>query len=191
MPPAAVRFRLPVPTEEVPSTKAEPFTSETALLPELLNDTAPVKAFPALLKAIAFAPALKLEVPPTVRAPDCAMPAPTAVKFVPMFEVAKFKARVFVIVDEVPLLKATLPVKLLAEPLVVKLIEVPAFKVVVPGTVTVPVWLMASPAVKTKLPPFVKVTEGRTIVAVGLLKFSVKLRKFVSEVKFVGTEAAT
>jgi len=62
-----------------------------------------------------------------------------AVKFVPMFEAAKFKGLVSVIVAVLPLLKATLPVKLLAEPLVVKSMEVPAFKVVVPGTVRAPV----------------------------------------------------
>ena len=62
-----------------------------------------------------------------------------AVKFVPMFEIAKFKGLVSVIVAVLPLVKATLPVKLLLVPLVVRSMEVPAFKVVVPGTVSVPV----------------------------------------------------
>lgn len=66
--PLAVRFRLPVPTEEVSITKAPPLTRDTALLPELFTETAPVKALPACVKVMGFAPALKLEVPPTVKA---------------------------------------------------------------------------------------------------------------------------
>ena len=139
--PLAVRFKLPVPTEEVPRTKARLLTRETAELPELLRETAPVKAL-LNVREIALAPALKLEVPPTVSIPACPIPAlaavAIAVKLLPMFEAAKFKVLVSVIVAVVPLVKATLPVRLLPLPLVVKSIEVPAFSVVVPGTVTVP-----------------------------------------------------
>ena len=143
---------------------------------------------------MALAPALKLEVPPTVKAPACPMPAlaavATAVKFVPMLEAAKFKVLVSVIMAVVPLVRATLPVKLLLAPLVVKSIEVPAFKVVVPGTVTVPVSLMAAPAVKERLPPLFKVMDGIAIFAAAFEKFSVKLRSAVSDVKLVGMAAA-
>ena len=66
--PLAVRFKSAVPTEEVPMTRAEPFTRETAFAPLLLRETAPVKAL-LWVKLIAFAPALKLEVPPTVKIP--------------------------------------------------------------------------------------------------------------------------
>ena len=66
------------------------------------------------------------------------MPAPIAVKLLPIVEAAKFKAWVLVMLAVVPLLKVTVPVKLLLLPLVVKSIEVPAFSVVVPGTMTVP-----------------------------------------------------
>ena len=139
--PLAVRFKLPVPTEEVPSTKARLLARETVELPELLRETAPVKALFSV-REIALAPALKLEVPPTVKMPACPMPAlaavAMAVKFVPMLETAKFKVLVSVIVAVVPLVKATLPVRLLLAPLVLKSIEVPALSVVVPGTVTVP-----------------------------------------------------
>jgi len=55
-----------------------------------------------------------------------------------MFAAEKINACVLVSVAEVPLVKATAPVKLLPLPLVVKSIAVPAFKVVVPGTVTAP-----------------------------------------------------
>ena len=113
----------------------------------------------------------------------------TAVKFVPILEAAKFRVLVSVIVAVVPLVKATLPVKLLLVPLVVKSIEVLAFKVVVPGTVTVPASVIAAPAVTERLPLFVKVILGKAIFAAALLKFKVKLRRFVSELKFVGTEA--
>src|SRR5271170_167118 len=113
-----------------------------------------------------------------------------AVRLVPIFETAKFKVLVSVIVAVVPLVSATLPVRLLLVPLVVKSIAVPAFKVVVPGTVTVPASLMAAPAVKDRLPLLVKVMLGRAMFAAALLKFSVKLRKFVSKVRLVGRLAA-
>src|SRR5690349_1980091 len=121
------------------------------------------------------------------------MPAPaaeaTAVKLVPIFEAAKFKVLVLVMVAVEPLVKATLPVKLLLVPLVVKLIEVPAFKVVVPGTVTVPAWLMAAPAVRERLPPLVSVIAGMLMLAEALLKLSVRLRRLVSDVRLVGKRA--
>jgi len=71
------------------------------------------------------------------------MPAPAAVamavKSLPMVEAAKVSARVLVRVAVLPLVNATGPMKLFALPLVVKSMEVPAFKVVVPGTVRAPV----------------------------------------------------
>ncbi len=97
---------------------------------------------------------------------------------------------VSVIVALVPLVSATLPVKLLLAPLVLKSIEVPAFKVVVPGTVTVPLSLIDPPEVKKRLPPLFKVTEGNTMLAEALLKLAVRLRKAVKEVKLLGNEAA-
>jgi len=190
--PLAVKPSVPEPTEEVPRTKAPVLTKATLFAPELLRETAPVKA---LFKArlIALAPALKLAVPPTVKMPVCPIPAlaavAIAVKFVPIFEVAKFKVLVFVIVAVVPLVRATLPVKLLLLPLVVKSIEVPAFKVVVPGTTTVPASLMAAPAVNDKLPLLVKVTLGKAMLAEALLKFSVKLRRLLKDPRLVGAEA--
>jgi len=163
---------------------------DTLLEPLLLKATAPLKLLPLCVKLMAFAPAVKEEMPPTVSAATWPMPAPVAVKFVPMVEAAKFKAWVLVMLAVVPLTRETLPVKLLLAPLVVKLIELPALRVVVPGTVTVPVWLMAPPAVKDKLPPLFKVTLGKAMLAEALLKFRVKLRKAVKAVKFVGAVAA-
>ena len=66
--PLAVIPKVPEPTEEVPMTKAVPLVKATLLAPELLRETAPVKAL-LWVKLIAFAPALKLEVPPTVKIP--------------------------------------------------------------------------------------------------------------------------
>ena len=112
-----------------------------------------------------------------------------AVRLVPIFEAAKFKVLVLVMVAVVPLVKATFPVKLLLPPLVVKSIEVPAFKVVVPGTTTVPPSLIAAPAVKERLPPLFRVTAGRAMFAAALLKLSVKLRRLLKEARLVGSEA--
>jgi len=169
--------------------RAVPLVKETVLLPLLLSETAPVNELPFCVKSMVLLPALKLAVPPTSNAPFWLMPAPLAVKFVPMVEAAKTKGCVLVSVAAVPLVKATLPVKLLLLPLVVKSMEVPAFKVVVPGTTTVPVSLIAAPAVKDKLPPLFNVTAGKAMLAAALLKFKVKLRKAVKAVKFVGPAA--
>jgi len=192
--PLAVRFKFPVPTEEVPRIKAVPLTRETEWLPLLFKRTAPAKLLLDCVKLMVLAPALKFAVPPTVKAPVCPMPAlaavAMAVKFVPIVEVAKFNIWVLVMVAVVPLVKATLPVKLLLLPLVVKSIAVPAFRVVVPGTTTAPVSLMAAPAVRERFPLLFKVTAGKTIFAAALLKLSVKLRKAVSAPRWVGAAAA-
>jgi len=193
MSPLAVKPSVPEPMALAPRTKAPLLTKVTLFAPELLSDTAPVKA---LLKPrlMALAPALKFAVPPTVKMPAWLMPAlaavAIAVKFVPIFEAAKFKVLVLVMVAVVPLVKATLPVKLLLLPLVVKSIAVPAFRVVVPGTTTAPVSLMAAPAVRERFPLLFKVTAGKTIFAAALLKLSVKLRKAVREPRLVGAAAA-
>lgn len=62
------------------------------------------------------------------------------------------------------LLKETAPVKLFALPFVVKSMALPpAVKLAVPGTVMAPVCVIAPPAVRAKLPPFVKVSVGTAI----------------------------
>lgn len=70
MAPPEVRASVPVPTLDVPMTRAPLLVKATLLAPELESETAPVKAL-AEVKVMAFAPALKLEVPGTVRAPVC------------------------------------------------------------------------------------------------------------------------
>jgi hypothetical protein len=70
--PIPVIAKVPVPTDEVPMIKAPLLFKLTLLAPLLLSDTAPVNAL-LLPKVIALAPALKLEVPDTVIAADCAM----------------------------------------------------------------------------------------------------------------------
>lgn len=113
-----------------------------------------------------------------------------AVKLVPMLDAAKFKVCVLVRVVVVPLMSATLPVRLLLLPLVVKSIEVPASRVVVPGTTKVPDWLIVPPEVASRLPLLFKVKAGRTRLAEAELKFKVKLRKAESELRLVGVAAA-
>src|SRR5579864_5482467 len=84
--PLAVRLRLPVPTEEAPRLKAEPLTRETLLLPELLRETAPVKAL-LWVRVMPKPPVVKLEVPGTVKIPDCVMAPPALiVRFWPIEE---------------------------------------------------------------------------------------------------------
>ena len=67
--PPAVRFKVPEPTEEVPSTKAEPLLRATLFAPLLFRDTAPVKAL-LWVRVMPKAPVVKLEVPGTVKMPD-------------------------------------------------------------------------------------------------------------------------
>lgn len=120
---------------EAANCKAPLVVKAASKAPLLFKVTAPLRLL-ACVKLMAFEPALKLEVPPTVKAPDSERPAPTAVRFVPMFEAAKLRVFVSLMAAVVPLVKLTAPTRLLLVPLVVKSIEVPAFKVVVPGTVT-------------------------------------------------------
>jgi hypothetical protein len=49
-------------------------TDALLLEPLLESDTAPVKLLPAVVNVIAFAPAVKLDVPDTVNVPFCVMP---------------------------------------------------------------------------------------------------------------------
>jgi len=66
--PTPVMFKVPVPTPMLPKLRAEPFVRETLPLPLLESVTAPVKAL-FCVKVMAWAPAVKLEVPGTVIAP--------------------------------------------------------------------------------------------------------------------------
>ena len=75
--PKPVIFKRPEPTEILPKLKAELLVRETLLTPLLERATAPVKAL-LCVKVMALAPALKLEVPGTVKAPVWVM-APPAV----------------------------------------------------------------------------------------------------------------
>ena len=160
---------MPEPIPTLPKSIA--LASTLALLLDVVVKVrVPLKALLVFVKVMAFAPALKLEVPFTVNTPVSAIPAlavvATAVKLVPMVEVAKFKVLISVMVAVVLLVRATVPVKLLLAPLVVKsIVEEAALKVVVPGTVTVPLWLIAPPEVRFKLPLDVKVSVGTTIAA--------------------------
>ena len=61
----------------------------TAFVPLLLKVVAPAKAL-LCVRVIAFAPALKLEVPATVKAPVCVIgPEDIIIKLLPTVDVAK------------------------------------------------------------------------------------------------------
>jgi len=185
--PLAVIPKVLEPTEEVPMTKAPPLVSATALAPVLFKETAPVKLL-LCVKVIALAPAVKLEVPGTVKMPDCVMAPPELiVKFCPTLEAANCKAPLVVSETglEPLLLKVTAPVSAL---LCVKVMALPpAVKLEVPGTIKAPVCVMAPPAVTAIEPPLFKVKAGKAMAA--LLKFKVKLLKALSEAKLVGRAA--
>src|SRR6185312_4356234 len=127
---------------DVPRTNAPLLITLTLFAPELLSNTAPVKAFDCV-NVIGLALALKLEIPGTVNAPVCVRaPAEVIVRFWPTVEAAKIVPMLLVrLTLFVPLLEsATLPVKLLLAPLVDKSIAfAPALKLDVPPTVNAPV----------------------------------------------------
>jgi len=109
------------------------------LAPLLLKVTAPVKAL-ADVKVIGLAPAVKLEVPGTVKTPVCVIaPVALTIKLLPTVDAAKAKAWPLVKdTTKAPLLlKVTAPVNAL---LCVNVIAcAPAVKLEVPGTVNAPV----------------------------------------------------
>jgi hypothetical protein len=111
----------------------------------LKSDTAPVKLLPVFVNVIAFAPAVKLDVPETINAPFCVMPPVVAVADkLPTLDAANNKAMLSVTAAVLlePLLETdTAPVKLL--PVVVNVIAfAPAVKLDVPETVNAPFWVM-------------------------------------------------
>ena len=66
--PTPLILKVPVPTEILPRLKAEPLVRETLLLLLLESATAPVKAL-LCVKVMGLEPAVKLEVPGTVKTP--------------------------------------------------------------------------------------------------------------------------
>src|SRR5581483_7341065 len=177
-----------LPTVEVPNAVAMLLVKLTALAPLLLRLTAPVNTL-LCVNVIALAPALKLDVPGTVKIPVCVIaPVEDTVKFCPTDDVPNTVAIPLVkLMLFAPLLfTATAPVNAL---LCVKVIGfAPAINVDVPGTVNTPDCVIAPPAVADKLPLLVKVMAGNAIAA--LAKFIVKLRKLVKLVKLGNTAPA-
>ena len=144
--PPNVKPKVPVPIFEVPNTVAILFVSETLFAPELLSNIAPVKALPVPLvdKLIVLAPAVNVEVPVTVNAPDCEIAPPLLVaesvppivaapndnapvllaeRFPPIVSEARVNAPTSVIVTLLTpeFERVTAPVNALFAPLVVKL----------------------------------------------------------------------
>lgn len=182
--PVAITIKF-LPTEEVPSTNALPLVTAASLAPVVLTLTAPVNAL-LDVNVIGFAPALKLEVPATVNTPVCVI-APVAVAAkLPTFEAANAKAVLLVILARLPtplLLKVTAPVNTLLN---VKVIAfAPAVKLDVPGTVKIPVCVIAPVALAVKFCPTDEVpnTKARpllmeTLFAPELLRLTAPVNAF-------------
>ena len=191
--PIPLTVKLPLPTEILPSDKAALLKRLTLFGPELLRATAPVKLLPELARVSTAAPAAKLAVPAEAAwviavLAACVMLTPLMFK-VPVPTPMLPKLRVEPLVREtllLPLLdRETVPVNAL---LSVKVMAFdPAVKLEVPGTVKTPVWVIAPPAVATKLPPAFSVRVGRAIPV--LVKFNVKLRKLLKLARLVGSAA--
>ncbi len=151
------------------------FVTDTALAPELLKDAAPVNTLPALLSVIAAAPAVKLEVPLTLIAPDCVIaPLVVTVKLPPACEIPVIATPPASVRDTLPLV-VLVALKLVIVLVLFNVIPVTALTVnklalmmPAPVSCTEPVALdkvtfaapaLAAklPAVIAKLPPAVKV----------------------------------
>lgn len=193
MPPLAVIFKAPEPTEDVPSDKLLPLTSETVLLPVLFKETAPTKLFPLCVNIRLLLPPLKLEVkldvPLTVRAAFCAMEPPllmVAARLPPIVELPKSRLPLLLMLTSLlPVLDSdTTPEKLLFSVSVIP--KLPVLKLAVPGTMMAALCVIAPFAITDKLPLFVKVRAEAGKVTPALLKSIVKLRKAVRSAKLVG-----
>ncbi len=113
-----VRF---CPTVDAANTVKMLFVKEAAFAPLFDNVTAPVSTF-ALFNVIAFAPAVKLDVPGTVKTPVCVIaPVDAIVRFCPTVDAANAVAMLFVKETLFVLLfdKVIAPVNALALPKVI------------------------------------------------------------------------
>jgi hypothetical protein len=141
--PTPVKLSVPVPTDEVPMLNAPLLVTDTLFAPLFESETAPVKTF-ALFNVIALPPTVKLDAPGTVRIPVWVI-APLEVidRFCPTVEAAKTVAMLFVKATALaPLLdKVIAPVNAFALFKVIALL--PALKLDVPGTVRIPVCVIA------------------------------------------------
>ena len=138
---------------------------------------------------MAFAPAEKLEVPGTVKAPVWLMaPLEMRVKLLPMLDAAKAVAMLLVKVTLfAPLLESVMaPVKLLLLPFVVKSMAfVPAVKLAVPGIVKAPVWLMAPLETRVKLLPMLDAAREVARLFVRVIAFAPLLESVMAPVKLL------
>lgn len=155
------RVNAPVASEPLAMDKAPLFVIETAPVPKALKVTAPVKALEACVKVMAVfvSVSVKLDAPATVKVPPvCVIAPPAETVRLPTDEVVKFTAPLVVNWAKLALLlKATVPVRAL---LCVKVMALaPALKLEVPGTVKIPVCVIAPPAIIAKFCPTVEVAN--------------------------------
>ena len=76
--PLAVISKVPEPREEVPKTKAMALVKATLFAPVFVKDTAAVKRL-FCPRVMANPPVVKLEVPGTVKTPDCVIAPPALI----------------------------------------------------------------------------------------------------------------
>ncbi len=173
--PAAVTSKFPLPRVEAARIRPPAPESRiaTSLAPELLRLTAPIKLLPASVSVIAFAPALKLEVPVIVIGTFCViLPTAVAVRMPPTELAPIVKASAApVVTPRLPLIvevmMSSAPVsfrvtllpeftcttlKLLAPPSVM-LLPAPAVMCRTPGTVSAPLWVIARPVMRSRPAP--------------------------------------
>lgn len=132
-----VKFR---PIVDVPNASVMLLVTLMSLTPLLLNDTAPVKEFKLCVKVIGLAPALKLDIPGTVKVPVCVIaPEAITVMLLPIDDAPRTKPMLFVMLTLLDplLINDTAPVK--AFNAWVKVIACPsALKLDVPGIINAP-----------------------------------------------------
>lgn len=139
-----------------------------SLAPVLFKVTVPTKVL-FWVSVIGFAPALNIELPWTVIAPVCVMaPLAVTVKSLPNVDAPKTKALLFVILTLfAPLLvKDTAPENKLFCVRVIAL--APALKVEVPGTVSIPVWVIGPDVDTVKLFPIEDAARTKPMLLVML-----------------------
>lgn len=179
--PFAVTFKL-LPIVEAANNNAVLLLISTLLLPLLLNVTAPVKTLPCV-KVIGFAPAVKEDVPGTVIAPICVIgPEAVAVKLFPRVDVSKIIPTVLIILTSfAPLLfNEIAPVKWLFCVSVIG--NAPALKLAVPGTVKIPVWVIAPVPLIIKFLPIVAAVSIVLVVLVTLISLAPLLLSVIAPV---------
>ena len=186
--PMELIVRAPVPNAVPAREVAALFTNVVPLAPVLVKVMVPSKLLVPLFRLIPPVPELMVTAPAPVwlMAPVCEMARLVEIRLnvpEPRLEVANTNGETELVSATLKapvLLSDTAPVKLL--PALARVIaKPPVVKVDVPGTTKAPVWVIAPPAVNTKLPLLLSVVAGRVIGAA--VNRRLRLRKLVKPTK--------